>query len=77
MVHFRRLPSLVIRVKPPSAMNATKVLLRRAEAAHLVGQMEEEFARFTGLLRGPEAAEALAAFAEKRKPDFSCFLLGQ
>jgi enoyl-CoA hydratase/carnithine racemase len=55
-------------------MHATKTLLRRTETARLAEQMEEEFARFAALLRGPEAAEALAAFAEKRKPDFSRFL---
>ena len=65
----------VLATKPPSAMAATKKLLRRAEAACLAEQMDEKFARFDALLRGPEAAEALAAFTEKRKPDFSHFLL--
>jgi enoyl-CoA hydratase/carnithine racemase len=64
----------ILAAKPPFAMHATKALLRRTETARLAEQMEEEFARFAALLRGPEAAEALAAFAEKRKPDFSRFL---
>ena len=64
----------ILAAKPPSAMAAAKALLRRADAARLAAQMEEEFARFNALLRGPEAAEATAAFAEKRKPDFSRFL---
>jgi enoyl-CoA hydratase/carnithine racemase len=64
----------ILAAKPPSAMDATKALLRRAESARLAGQMDEEFARLNALLRGPEAAEALAALTEKRKPDFSRFL---
>jgi enoyl-CoA hydratase/carnithine racemase len=63
----------LLAAKPPSALAATKALLRRADEARLVEQMGEEFARFDRQLRGPEAAEALAAFAEKRKPDFSRF----
>ena len=39
----------------------------------VVEQEEEEYVRFGRQLRGPEAAEALAAFAEKRTPDFSRF----
>ncbi|MBR0654666.1 enoyl-CoA hydratase [Plastoroseomonas arctica] len=59
--------------KPPSAIAATKRLLRQSGAAPLSEHMEAEFARFAALLRGPEAAEAVAAFQEKRKPDFSRF----
>lgn len=60
--------------KPPAALAATKRLLRQAEEARLTAQMTDEFAKFGALLRGPEAAEAVAAFQEKRKPDFSRFL---
>ena len=59
--------------KPPEAIAATKRLLRQADAAILDAHMVEEFARFAALLRGPEAAEAVGAFQEKRKPDFSRF----
>lgn len=59
--------------KPPEALAATKRLLRQAGVAPLDVHMAEEFARFGALLRGPEAAEAVAAFQEKRKPDFSRF----
>jgi enoyl-CoA hydratase/carnithine racemase len=64
----------ILAAKPPSALEATKALLRRAGTARIAEQMDEEFARFNVLLRGPEAAEAVAAFTEKRKPDFSRFL---
>jgi enoyl-CoA hydratase/carnithine racemase len=62
--------------KPPSAMAATKAMLRHPDEARLAEQMEREFARFGQQVRGEEAAEALAAFIEKRKPDFSRFLTG-
>jgi enoyl-CoA hydratase/carnithine racemase len=63
--------------KPPAAMAATKRLLRQAEEARLTTHMVEEFAQFGALLRGPEAAEAVAAFQEKRKPDFTRFLAAE
>jgi enoyl-CoA hydratase/carnithine racemase len=62
--------------KPPAAMAQTKALLRRADAARIAEHMRVEFAAFGALLRGPEAAEAVAAFQEKRKPDFSRFFAG-
>ena len=63
--------------KPPGAMATTKRLLRQAGEAPLSAHMTEEFARFGALLRGPEAAEAVAAFQEKRKPDFTRFLAAE
>ena len=59
--------------KPPEALAATKALLRRADVGGLRAHMHAEFDRFGELLRGPEAAEAVSAFQEKRKPDFSKF----
>ena len=63
--------------KPPVALATTKRLLRQAEEARLSAHMTEEFAQFGALLRGPEAAEAVAAFQEKRKPDFTRFLAAE
>jgi enoyl-CoA hydratase/carnithine racemase len=63
--------------KPPAAMATTKRLLRQAGEAALSAHMAEEFTDFGALLRGPEAAEAVAAFQEKRKPDFSRFLAAE
>lgn len=63
--------------KPPTALTTTKRLLRQAGEASLSAHMTEEFAKFSALLRGPEAAEAVAAFQEKRKPDFTRFLAAE
>ena len=63
--------------KPPAAMAATKRLLRKPGNETLTAHMMEEFAIFSDLLRGPEAAEAVSAFQEKRKPDFSRFLAAE
>jgi enoyl-CoA hydratase/carnithine racemase len=57
---------------PPSAVQRTKQLIRTGRA-DLAGRIEEELALFGQQLRSPEAAEAFAAFVEKRKPDFSRF----
>lgn len=59
--------------KPPEALAATKALLRRPDVGGLRAHMHAEFDRFGELLRGPEAAEAVSAFQEKRKPDFQKF----
>jgi enoyl-CoA hydratase/carnithine racemase len=63
--------------KPPAALAATKRLLRMPGREALTAHMMEEFALFSDLLRGPEAAEAVAAFQEKRQPDFSRFLAAE
>jgi enoyl-CoA hydratase/carnithine racemase len=56
---------------PPGAVRDTKRLMRAGAAAGISGAMESENALFVERLRGPEAREALQAFFEKRKPDFS------
>jgi len=59
--------------KPPSALRATKVLLKHAAAAPVADAMARETQQFATLLQGPEAKEAMAAFIERRKADFSRF----
>jgi enoyl-CoA hydratase/carnithine racemase len=56
--------------KPPSALRATKALLKRNSGA-ITKAMDSESAQFAALLQGPEAKEAFAAFLQRRKPDFS------
>lgn len=55
--------------RPLGALMATKKLMR--DGAILLAQMDREGALFAERLKSPEAAEAFAAFREKRMPDFS------
>jgi enoyl-CoA hydratase/carnithine racemase len=57
---------------PPEAVRQTKHLMRRGRT-DLPARIEEELALFRDRVRSPEAAEAFAAFMEKRAPDFSRF----
>lgn len=59
--------------KPPSALRATKALLKRHTAAAVMEAMDSETRQFAALLQGPEAREALTAFLQRRRPDFSNF----
>lgn len=59
--------------KPPAALRAAKALLRRAPEAALREAVRREAGLFRERLGSPEAAEAFAAFREKRRPDFSRF----
>jgi enoyl-CoA hydratase/carnithine racemase len=58
--------------KPPEAMRTTRALLHR-NRPEVLAAMQAEGEAFARLLHGPEAAEALAAQAEKRAPDFTRF----
>jgi enoyl-CoA hydratase/carnithine racemase len=51
----------------------TKELMKRGLAQAVRERMQEELGLFGERLRSPEAREALSAFMEKRKPDFSRF----
>jgi enoyl-CoA hydratase/carnithine racemase len=55
--------------RPPAAVAITKALMRDPEA--LRTRLDVEGAHFVKQLSSPEAREAFAAFAQKRKPDFS------
>ncbi|KKW69202.1 enoyl-CoA hydratase [Lampropedia cohaerens] len=57
--------------KPSAALMATKRLLKGAQQAQVLARIDEEAQAFAELLRGPAAREAVAAFLEKRLPDFS------
>ena len=57
--------------KPPRALRLTQSLLRHASSEELIDRMRLEAGHFTERLQSAEVREAIAAFFEKRKPDFS------
>ncbi len=57
----------------PKALRNTKALMKSAEKQAMEGIILEEFQTFADSLKGPEFAEAVGAFFEKREPDFSSF----
>lgn len=57
----------------PSAVAVSKRLMREPEREALRQVIEQEGELFTQRLRSPEAIEALSAFMQRRKPDFSKF----
>lgn len=70
LAHARRM-AMRFNALPPGAVRDTKRLMRAGVAAGISGAMQAENALFLERLRSPEAREALQAFFEKRKPDFS------
>jgi enoyl-CoA hydratase/carnithine racemase len=59
--------------KPAAALRATKRLLNKPLQADLARAMREEVELVREHLHSPETKEALTAFLQKRKPDFSRF----
>jgi enoyl-CoA hydratase/carnithine racemase len=58
---------------PPESIRLTKRLMKSRHAGTLAATIDEETRIFTERLSSPEAKEAMSAFLEKRKPDFSRF----
>ena len=59
--------------KPFGALLACKRLMKRANHVEVARALREEVEEVKVRLDSPETKEALAAFVEKRKPDFSKF----
>lgn len=59
--------------KPPQALRATKALLKRWNREEIMKVIPIEFQTFVPMLGQPEALEAITAFMQKRKPDFTRF----
>ncbi|HEY1393850.1 MAG TPA: enoyl-CoA hydratase [Methylibium sp.] len=56
--------------KPSASLKAAKALMKKS-AQEAAARMDEEGEIFARMLREPAAREAMTAFMEKRKPDFS------
>ncbi len=57
--------------KPPGALITTKAMIKRASIEQIKNAINYENILFGKLLQSPESKEAISAFMEKRKPDFS------
>ena len=57
--------------KPQASLIATKQLMKGAQQDAVQRRIDEEGAHFARLLTAPAAREAMSAFVEKRRPDFS------
>ena len=57
--------------KPLASLVETKRLMKGGQQAAVLARMNEEGELFGRMLHEPAAREAFAAFAERRKPDFS------
>jgi enoyl-CoA hydratase/carnithine racemase len=65
--------ALLLAAQPAAAVRLAKSLLKRDYAAALREIIIEESTQFMARLKSPEAAEALQAFMQRRKPDFLRF----
>lgn len=65
--------ALQLAAQPAASVRLTKRLLKASYLERLRSHMAEEGAEFSKRLTSPEAREAMQAFMEKRKPDFTQF----
>lgn len=65
--------AIQLAAKPPRSVRLSKQLMKQHSAAAVQAAMAAESELFAERLTSPEAAEALQAFLEKRKPNFSRF----
>jgi len=57
--------------KPPEALRQTQKLLRHGTRDEILDRMKLESSKFAERLASAEVKEAISAFFEKRKPNFS------
>jgi enoyl-CoA hydratase/carnithine racemase len=73
LLSIARSKALQLAAQPAAAVRLAKSLLKREYAASLRETIAEEAIQFMARLKSPEAGEALTAFMQRRKPDFSRF----
>jgi enoyl-CoA hydratase/carnithine racemase len=66
-----RQQALKLAAKPLSSLIETKRLMKKGNASLIAERIQEELVEFGRMLKEPAAREAMSAFMEKRKPDFS------
>lgn len=59
--------------QPAASLRVTKQLIRKANEERVKAVMGSENEHFKTMLKSAEAAEAMSAFLQKRKPDFTQF----
>ena len=73
LLEHARNAAIAVAALPPASVRLTKQLMKRQLGAAIASQMQEEGRLFAERLQSGEAKEAMHAFFEKRKPDFSRF----
>ena len=73
LLDHARAAAAAVAALPPASVRLTKQLMKRQLRDAIAAQMQEEGRVFAERLQSGEAKEAMNAFFEKRKPDFSRF----
>ena len=73
LLEHARHAAAAVAALPPASVRLTKQLMKRQLGQAIASQMDEESRIFAERLQSAEAKEAMTAFFEKRKPDFSRF----
>jgi enoyl-CoA hydratase/carnithine racemase len=70
---YARNKARMIAAQPPNAVRATKMLMRHWTQSVAQEANKLEMENLMLMIKGPEVQEAVSAFMQKRKPDFSNF----
>jgi enoyl-CoA hydratase/carnithine racemase len=70
---FARQQAAKLVALPAASIRVTKQLMKQSQQSAVEKRIFNEIEHFGPMLKAPEAREAMSAFFEKRKPDFSRF----